>query len=728
MNRWIWTIAFALLCSCRAESPSAAPTSDEVANRGGMWVPSQLNTEEHAKRLEQLGLALDPALLANPLQHPLAAIVHLGNCTASFVSPDGLIITNHHCVQEALQYNSTPEDNLIRDGFLARTRAEEKWNGPGSRVYVTQTLKDVTNAVRKGLEGLKDDQERYLAVENRQKELLAQCEKDRPELRCEVAGYDGGTRYLLIERRQLNDVRLVHAPPGSVGRYGGEIDNWMWPRHTGDYSFYRAYVAPDGSAAEYSPENVPYRSEHYLRLPTEALAEGDLVFVAGYPGRTYRNYTAAEALEVTEWFYPRRIQVSEDYLAALDRAAADDEEARIRATPMRRRFENVLKYTKGALEGLVQGRTAAERKQMEEALRDKDPELFSTLDAEFQKQRETRELDTALYEFRVVGLLSAALAIVRMAEERPKADGERKPGFQARDLGRLEEAQRRLERTYSRVNDVELLTTAMGRAAENGSSEVVRELLGDNEPAPDAIRSAVSDAYAKTKLEDTATRLELLKSAQSEELAAMDDPLMRLARALRQDQTAAEERKEAHAGRMLLLRPRYLALLKAEAGREIAPDANSTLRVTYGTIRGYRKSSDAEPYTPFTTLAGMAAKATGKPPFDAPTELLVATESKNEGRYMDEGVGDVPVNFLSDLDITGGNSGSPTLNRKGEIVGLAFDGNYEAMASDWLFMPDITRCISVDIRYVLWLMENVLEAEHLVAEMRGTKSVADTSR
>lgn len=719
-------LGLACLVGCAAGSTQSPEPKqldvDRVAfeNPGGMWVPGQLNSAEHAAQLKRLGLALDPAKLADPLSYPLGAIVHLGNCTASFVSPDGLIITNHHCVQGALQYSSSPEENLVRDGFLAKSRADEKWNGPGSRVYVTQKLTDVTGRMRAGIDAIDDDEERFRTVEARQKALVAECEQGRPELRCELAAYDGGSTYQLIERRQLNDVRLVHAPPMSVGNYGGEIDNWMWPRHTGDYSFYRAYVGPDGSAAEYSPNNVPYRPEHYLTLPTEPLTAGDLVFVAGYPGRTYRNYTAAETRQVIDWYYPWRIQLMEELLAAMARASKDDLEAHIRATSHRRGAQNVLKYTRGALEGLTKGGAAATRETHEATLRAKDPELFATLDAEFARRVETRELDAVVGEFRYARLLTALVAIVRMAEERPKLDDERKPGYQERDSSRLEQAQRRLDRLYNRNNDQELLTTVFSRAAERKLElKTLSALLGDSARSTESIREAVTAAYGKTELTDTEYRLKLLREATSEQLAAMDDPLMRLAVALRSDRAAAEKRSEASKGRTMLLRPRYLALLRTAAGREIASDANSTLRVTYGTVRGYRTTNEAPLYTPFTTLAETVAKATDAEPFDAPKSLLSEAKTAGGTRFVDERVGDVPVNYLSDLDITGGNSGSPTINRKGEIVGLAFDGNYESMASDWLFMPDITRCIAVDIRYVLWLMDEVFDAGHLVREMGG---------
>ena len=236
-----------------------------------MWIPSQLGSA-HAETLKKLGLELDPAQLSDPMAYPLGAIVSLGGCSASFVSPDGLVATNHHCVTGALQYNSTPQQNLLEQGYLAKTRADEKSIGPTGRVYVTQAFKDVTFDVRKDIEAIREDQERHNEIEKRTKALLAACEKDRPTVRCEVAAYDGGAQYLLIERLQIKDVRLVYAPHEGIGNFGGEIDNWRWPRHGGDFSFYRAYVGKDGKPAEYSAENVPFKPRQHLKLATKPLA------------------------------------------------------------------------------------------------------------------------------------------------------------------------------------------------------------------------------------------------------------------------------------------------------------------------------------------------------------------------------------------------------------------------------------------------------------------------
>ena len=257
-----------------------------------MWMPNQITA--HAAKLKELGLALDPAALADPTSGVLSAVVSLGGCSASFVSADGLVATNHHCATGALQHNSTPAQNLLEQGFLAKTRAEEKNNGPQARMFVTRAVTDVTPKVTDGIAKLGDDQQRFKTIEKRQKELVAACEKGRAGLRCSVASFYEGAQHFLVEQLEIRDVRLVWAPPAGVGNYGGEIDNWRWPRHTGDVSFFRAYVGKDGQPADYSPDNVPYHPPHFLRIAKEPLRESDLVFVAGYPARTSSLKTRAE--------------------------------------------------------------------------------------------------------------------------------------------------------------------------------------------------------------------------------------------------------------------------------------------------------------------------------------------------------------------------------------------------------------------------------------------------
>ncbi|MEW5855449.1 MAG: S46 family peptidase [Myxococcota bacterium] len=716
----------------KAEQPPPKPAFE---NPGGMWTPQQL--AEHAETLKGLGLEMDPALLTDPMSPVLGAVVSLGGCSASFVSPQGLLVTNHHCVQGALQFNATPEKNLIKDGFLAAKLEEEKSAGPAARVFVTTAFNDVTEKMVAGIDAVTDDQARYKEMEKRLKDLVATCEKDRPGIRCNVARYYEGAQYLLIEQMEIRDVRLVYAPNAGVGNYGGEVDNWRWPRHTGDFSFLRAYVGPDGKPADHAPTNVPYKPQHFLKLATKPLQPGDLVFVAGYPGRTNRLKTANEVKEAVEWEHPRRIAVYAMYIKVLEDLAKTDKEVAIRGNQLIRGLNNASTNIKGQLEGLTTGGVLAQKQQMEAALVtwiDQDPErkarygaVFERMNALHAEMMKTREQDATVREVSfMVRLLGAASQIVRMAEERAKPDAERHPDYQERNWKRMQQGMEALDKSYNRTMDKALLTSSLTRILslpEAERSEVLKLVLGKAAPSEESIKKAVDALYAKPTLEDVKVRVKLLTSATTAELKKSKDPLIALALAVRPLLKAAEDRGEKLQGAMALVRPKYIEALRAAAGKPVAPDANGTLRITYGTVRGYRPKADAEEYKPFTTLTEVVAKNKNEEPFQAPQKLLEAVQAKKYGPYTDVALNDVPVDFLADLDITGGNSGSATLNGRGELVGLAFDGNIESMASDWVFMPSVTRSIHVDARYMAWVMDTVDGADHLLTEMGLTPAV-----
>src|SRR5262245_18856059 len=263
----------------------------------GMWMPEQIPAL--AERLRALGFQGDANAFADLTGFPMGAIVSLGGCSASFVSPDGLIVTNNHCVQGALQFNSKPDRNLMVNGYLAPTRADELWAGPGSRVYVTVAVRDVTHQIMDKIDPATPDLERYEIVERRVKAQTAACEKDG--LRCTVASFFDGLKWYEISQLEIQDVRLVYAPAAGIGNFGGETDNWQRPRHTGDFSFYRAYVAKDGKPAPFSKDNVPYKPKHYLKVSPKGAAPGEIVFVAGYPGRTFRLNPFDEVNETVAW-------------------------------------------------------------------------------------------------------------------------------------------------------------------------------------------------------------------------------------------------------------------------------------------------------------------------------------------------------------------------------------------------------------------------------------------
>ena len=725
--------------------PDAAPATDtppvgqpgveperEFANPGGMWMPAQLGAGGHAETLKDLGLEYDPSALTQPTEFPLGAIVSLGGCSASFVSAEGLLITNHHCVTRALARNSTKQENLLEDGFLAKTRAEERWAGPKQRVYVTIAFTDVTEQVLAGLESIEDPQARWKEMQNRRSRLADGCEAASNNT-CTVASFFEGAQFFQIEQLELRDIRLVHAPDAGVGVFGGEIDNWRWPRHTGDYSFYRAYVGPDGKPADHAAANVPYQPKHFLKIAIEDLDPGDLVMVAGYPGRTSRLKTADEVEEATSWYYPRRIARSEQYLAVLEQAIGNDATLAIKASPLMRGLSNGLTNAKGMLDGLGKGGLAATRKQQEQALQewiDADPQRkaeygtvladIAALDAE---GRATREQDEAFGDLvRGSTLLGRARTIVQAAEARDKGKGPSKDEI-ARTQTTLDED----HKSYARELDRAVLRLFIQRASQlpaEQQPEALRLFVTGETIDDAAIDKALDGLYGKTKLEDPKQVIKLYSTAKLASLKKSKDPFIVLALALGPMIEAANAIADEQAGKMALLRPRYIAALREFAesnGEVLAPDANSTLRITYGTVRGY--SSGGNDYQPFTTASQMLAKHTGEEPFDLPEGVRTSISAKNFGPYVDPELGELPIDFLADLDITGGNSGSPTLNARGELIGLVFDGNYEAMASDWVFMPDITRSIHVDIRSVLWVMDAVDGADHLLTEMGVTPSL-----
>ncbi|HSN96909.1 MAG TPA: S46 family peptidase, partial [Candidatus Nanopelagicales bacterium] len=710
-------------------SAEAAPAATPFENPGGMWMPEQLAS--HEEPLRKLGFQMDPKVLTDPTAFPLGAVVSLGGCSASFISPEGLIATNHHCARGALLHNSTPKENMLQDGFLAKSRAEERWAGPTARVYVTRALRDVTKDVRAGLEAIESPLERHRKIEERTKQIVAACEKGRPATRCSVAEYFGGAAYRLIEQLEIKDLRMVYVPPEGIGGFGGDIDNWRWPRHSGDFAILRAYVGKDGQPADHAATNVPYAPPHHLKLASAPLKAGDFVMVAGYPGKTNRLRTAAEVESAVSWEYPERVKLYEELIAFLQEVSKKDEATKIKATPRIEGLSNYLIKTQGLLDGLVKGGLAKEKAAIEAKLAgwiEADParkaayggviDRMAKLHAEQQK---TREHDALLSGASwLVGLVDAGNTIVRMAEERPKPDAERDPAYQERNWQRLGQGQLALQKRYDRAIDQGLLKVflqRMGRLPEQDRPALYTALLGKKEPTEANIDKAVADLYGKTKLEDQAARVKLLQTATLADLQRSKDPIIKLALAIRPAMKALEEREDAYHGAMAVERPLYVKALEQFQGGALAPDANGTLRITYGTVRGYQASADAPAHKPFTVLSEVVKKSTGKEPFEAPEALLSAANAKKVGPYVAEELGEVPVDFLSDLDITGGNSGSATLNARGELVGLAFDGNYESMASDWLFMPKVTRTIHVDLRYMLWVMDAVAGADHVLQEM-----------
>jgi len=698
----------------------------------GMWQPHQL--QQLAGQLEELGLEIEPGRLSDLTEHPMNAVISLGGCTASFVSPNGLVVTNYHCAYGAIQYNSRADANLEETGFLAAGLTDELPAGPGRRILVTVEVEDVTEKMASGLEEL-GGRARYQQLEDREKLLVAACEED-PGHRCNVSSFHGGLQYYLTKQLEIRDVRLSYAPAGAIGQYGGDIDNWIWPRHTGDFAFYRAYVGPDGKPADYSEDNVPYRPKHHLKVSAEGLQPDSFVMVVGYPGRTNRYRTATEVAEAIGWSYPTRKARLDRSLAILERATADSPDAAIKYAGMSAGLNNATKNYAGLLEGFSKSGSVERKQHREQELRswiESDPQrakrYLPTLDALAElivEQRANRERNLYYGGARRAALLSTAARLYRLSVEKQKPDADREPGYQERDSRRIKSRLERLERSFAPEVDRALWRNAILEYAEISPDQHVAEFdewfsIGTGQEASvdvEKLDARLDEMYAATKLGELEQRLAWL-DASPKKFEKSDDPFIRLAVKLYDNDRQREEQNEEVGGQLNLLRSRYMSVMidfLDSQGRPVYPDANGTLRVSFGTVQGY-SPRDASSYTPFTTLRGILEKDTGEHPFNSPPAQLEAIRARSFGRYHDERLDSVSVNFLSDLDTTGGNSGSATLNAKAELVGLLFDGNWESIIADWDFIPEITRSIHVDARYMLWVMTQVDGAHHLVREM-----------
>jgi len=692
----------------------------------GMWQPAQLPSI--AGQLKERGLELDPSQLTDLAGPTMGAIVSLGFCTASFVSPQGLVVTNHHCAYGAIQYNSTAERNLIEQGFLAKSIAEELPGDPNLRVYVTEEIRDVTREITGKLKPSVGGLERYDAIDAAEKALVKRCEK--PGIRCDVYNFHGGYSFQLVRQREIKDVRLVYAPPDAIGKFGGDVDNWMWPRHTGDFSFLRAYVAKDGSSKPYSKDNVPYKPKHFLPVNADGVNAGDYVMVAGYPGRTNRYRLAEETNDAIAWSYPTNIRWYTEILDLINTAGAKDPAVAVKYASSVASYNNYLKNFRGQLEGLAKADAVNYKSAKEKALTDwlagqggETAALAGDIGAlrgVLANQRATRDRDLALGYLARTGLYSAAYTIYRTASERAKPDMQREAGFQQRDEAKLEGTLKQLERRMDPKVDQQLLTRFAQHYAKLPAAQRVAGFdawLGQGEVADDVVAQKVAALYAGSKLTDTAERLKWFK-ASKKDVEASDDSALRFMVALMPDLLALERAKKERQGDELRLRPRFMQAMIAynqAQGQPVYPDANSSLRVSFGKVQGFKK--DGVEFLPFTTGEGIVAKTTGEEPFNTPKSEYDALKARDYGRHAAKSIGTLPVNFLADLDITGGNSGSPTIDAKGRLVGLAFDGNWDSVSADWIFDKQLTRSIQVDVRYMLWIMDKIDHARNLLDEM-----------
>jgi len=694
----------------------ASPLSAEE----GMWPLSEIQKLDLAAR----GLRMDPLALYNPRGVSLVdGIINLSGCTASFISSDGLILTNYHCAFRAIQSVTTSENDYFKNGFMAGNRSEEL-PAHGYTVRIIDSYRDVSKEVLSAVRASMSYAERTRALEKRIKAIVKRAEKGHPGKRASVAEMFPGKTYVLFVYTYLRDVRLVYAPPRSIGEFGGEDDNWMWPRHTGDFALLRAYAGPDGKPADLSEMNRPYHPQAHLKVNAAGVSRGDFVFIPGYPGRTYRHRTSYFLDFEEKLRMPWMVAQYERMIKVLEEMSRRDREVAIQLAPRLKGIWNVMKNYRGKLKGMRQAGITQRRRDQEKKLQEfilADPELKerygSVLEAirgVFDESRKDWRIRLAYSTLpRASFLLGTAHTLYEASMEKRKPDLQRKSAYMDRNFPRLSQ---RLLRNYRNLYvpaELALTGHVLSLLLEFPDSPYVsplRDALGKESPG-DFLRRA----FAETELTERSAAKKWLK-AKPGDFRASRDPLIRLAVALHPVLEKLDEERKERKGRLDEQLAKLVEVKRRFLGRDFIPDANSTLRLTMGRIRGY-SPADAVTMDPQTTLEGLVEKHTGRSPFIAPRRLRRLVSEGKDGGFADPRLGQVPVAMLYDCDTTGGNSGSPVLDAHGRLVGLNFDRVFEATVNDYAWSDRFSRSIGVDIRFILWFLGEYSGADHLLSEI-----------
>lgn len=689
----------------------------------GMWLLTQIKN----LNLQKNGLKIDPSDIYSPYKPSIAnAVVLLSGGTAEFVSSQGLLLTNHHVAFRAVQRASTKGTDYLTNGFLAKTN-EEEIEAPGYSAYILQSIKDVTERIAKAGRKIKDPVKREKAINRAIKKMTDKIEKGKKDISASIAKMYNGKQYVLSIYKRFDDIRVVYMPPKAIGYYGGEIDNWMWPRHTGDFAFMRVYMAPDGTGRKYNKENIPYKPKFWLKISTGNLKDGDLTFILGYPGRTNRYRTSNSVGFNLKYHYPKYVKTFKEIITLMEKAGKDSPKAKMKVSGLIQGLSNSKKNYQGNIDcmnrtSFLQKKIMFER-DLETFLK-KDPDLYrkygdilDKIKNEYDLLNKTREYDKLLGLFgRLSGTMTGiAQKIYSTVKERAKPKKERNPYFSEKDIKRSVNRLHFSYMSFYEPADKVLLKRTLEIAAKLPKDSRIKGLEYIFTDQAKTIDQFIEETYRKTHLKD-ASFVKLLFYKSVDELEALNDPFINLAKNLYQENETLRKRNEKFNAKITELRKSYIDALYAWKGTGLYPDANRTMRFSYGVVAGY-KPKDAVSYKPITTLKGVLEKDTGKEPFNVPEALKTLYKNKDFGRWTDPTLKDVPVAFTHKVDSTGGNSGSPVLNAKGELVGILFDGNYEAMTSDWQYDDAVQRSISVDIRYVMFITEKLGNAKNILKEM-----------
>lgn len=679
--------------------------------------------------LRQAGLEIDLKDIYNPGEVGLVdALVRVGGCTGSFVSENGLIITNHHCAYSAVQLASTPEQDYLTRGFVADTR-EKEIQAQGLTIRITIGYEDVSDRVLGAIADVENPAERIRIIEQISKSIANETMAADPTITAEVSEMFIGKSYVLFKYQTIEDVRLVYIPSQNIGEFGGETDNWEWPRHTGDYSFLRAYVAPDGSSSPYAKENVPYKPRKHLKINPQGVDEEDFVFILGYPGRTFRHRPAQYIEYQQRYLLPYVSELNDFQNQQMEAAGAEDKAVELQLATRIKRNANVMKNYRGKLKGLRNVNLLQTKKEEDAALADfirntpalqeQYGTLMADIDALYREIFADAEREMWLAQvYNSTSLLQVSRNVnsLIMALQQQETPKQRDQLF----ASNITAVKGHLDRIYASFNEAadasifsKMLQDAWQFEGQNQLQTIAGLGIAD---APQAAAFASSLISGNPLADKSFVFDEVLASAPS--LLAYSNELLQFESALAQEiNTRIKPEQERRDGLLNRLMGDYVTVKERFLKRDFVPDANATLRLTFGHIRGY-SPADATYMKPFTTIRGLIEKgASGDPVYDYPSLIRERWEAKDFGPYAKDDLGDVPINILYDMDTTGGNSGSPIMNARGELIGVNFDRAYDATINDFAWNESYSRSIGVDIRYVLWVADKVDGAHFLLDEV-----------
>lgn len=674
--------------------------------------------------LNEKGLKISVDEVYNPDGVSLVdALVKIGGCTGSFVSNEGLIITNHHCVFGIVSNASTVENNYLENGFLAESR-EKELPAKGLTCRITDSYEDVSAEVLEAANTAEDISQRTTAISKKIKEIVEREEKLDSTIKAEVSEMFVGEQYILFRYKTINDVRLVYVPPRTIGEFGGESDNWIWPRHNGDFSFVRAYVAPNGSSAKYSEENVPYHPKKFLQVNPNGVNEEDFVFILGYPGRTFKHQPSQFLMMQQKYQLPYIQELYSWLINLYEKRGENDPEFELEKVGEIQALANTEKNYRGKMQGLERLKLIEKKQEEEKQLQafiNSDPQLkekygnvLNEIDDVYKNVFESGRRSL------VLSMLSRNVDYYRLAEifidykkEMQKPEGERKSlykedrknDFYNTIIELYNDYKPDLEQNilYKILNDASLFDEVKGLEPFKSFAKVK-----DKE-------EFVSDLYEDTFIKDIKDYFDLLED-EDETLEDINDPYLKMVKSAIELGDAERKNAQIRDGKLNILIAKLNDAKRQWMQRSFVPDANSTLRLTYGYVRGY-SPKDATYYYPNTTLTGLIEKGNDSGDYKLNQKVKELYDKKDFGNFIHPKLNDVPVNFIYNMDTSGGNSGSPIMDAYGRLVGVNFDRSFEATVNDYTWSEKYSRSIGVDIRYVLWVAQKVGGADFLLKEM-----------